>query len=429
MTVSNKALLEQAGEILEGMGVKALSPTVPTTDSLGAGEFMNRKAVDGLIDLTVSQNGWLAATSLVRRSQRAGEIPRLVINDVVTEGVGENAGATVATHPDTSVLEYQTKKFQATMYLTLEDIREARASGDANFDATVRRGFAKAMGNDMARAALRGDTSLPATTRENRLLRQRDGWLKKIRASGNRATTADGKAYARGVWSAMMSLMPDQYAEDPDLRWFFSRKIDIGWSDELAGYGASAGLASGGEQLTERQRKTPLGIPQLILPQMPTNLGRSVLSTTSTVNPNSVVDDSDGTLTAVVTALFTAGYATANAGRKVKITCTATGQSETLDVYNEGGAHKVATNGSLGQASISTTAGAYTIDFADITPLLLTNPKNLAIVLTDQMRAHRKFEQEYERWRTDVFYEADFLVYNPEAAVLQDGVVAPTATF
>lgn len=430
MTLSNVQLLALADDTFERMGVaKALSPTVPTTDSLASGEFMNRKQVDGLIDLTVSQNGWLSAVSLIRRSQRAGEIPRLVINDIVTEGASENGGGTVATHPDTSNIEYMTKKFQSTWYLTIEDIREARASGDANFDATVRRAFAKAMGNDMARAALRGDTSLAATSRENRLLRQRDGWLKKLRANANRATTADGKAYSRTLWNAMMGLMPDEFAEDPDLRWFIARKLDMAWSEELAGYGASAGLASGGEQLTERQRRTPLGIPQLIVPQMPTSLGRATLTTTTTVNPNTVVDDTDGTMTITVTALFSGGYAAANAGRKVKVTFTATGQSETLDVINDGGAHKIETTGSLGQGSISTTASGYTIDFADCTSAILTNPKNLAVVLCDQIRAHRKFEQEFERFRTDVFWEADFLVYNPDAAVVHDGIVAPTATF
>lgn len=426
---TNAELLQAAGEILDGMGVKALSPTVPTTESLGAGEFMNRKQVDGLVDLTVSQNGWLATAGLIRRTQRSGEIPRISLNEVVTEGVNENGGNTISTHPDTSVIEYQTGKFQSTWYLTYEDLREARASGDANFDGTVRRAFAKAMGNDMARAALRGDTSLGATTRENRLLRKRDGWLKQLRASGNRSTTAEGAAYSRDLWTAMLSSMPDEYAEDPDLRWFIARKLDLGFADELASYGSSAGLAMGGDVLVERLRKTPGGIPQLIVPQMPTNLGRATLTTSTVVNPDTVVDDSDGTATITVTGLFAGGYAAGNAGRQLKVTFTATGQSETLSVQNVGGAHKILTTGSLGQATISTTASGYTIDFADCTSAILTNPKNLGIVLCEGIRAHRKWEQEFERWRTDVFWEADFIVYNPDAAVLQDGIIAPSFTF
>lgn len=426
---TNQELFESAGRLLEGMGIKALSPTVPTTDSLAVGEFMDRKAVDGLIDLTVGQSGWLAAASLVRRGQRSGEIPRIVISDVVTEGVTENQGATVATHPDTSRIEYSCGKFQTTWYLTLEDIREARASGDPNFDQTTRRAFAKAMGNDMARAALKGDITLAASTRENRLLRKRDGWLKQIRASGNRSTTSEGSAYSRSLWTAMMSAMPDEYAEDSDLRWFLPRKIDLGWSDELAGFGADAGLASGGEQLTQRQRQTPLGIPQLIIPQMPTNLGLATLTTPATVNPDAVADDGDGTMTVTVNALFAGGYAVGNAGRRVKVTFTATGQSETLTVINSGGANKVQSTGSLGQGTISTTASGYVIDFADCTSVILTNPKNLAVILCDQIRAHRKWEQEFERWRTDVFWEADFTVYNPDATVLQDGIIVPAHTF
>ena len=49
----------------------------------------------------------------------------------------------------------------------------ARASGEANFERKIRAAFGKAMGNDMARAGMRGDTSLDASTRLNRLLNRR----------------------------------------------------------------------------------------------------------------------------------------------------------------------------------------------------------------------------------------------------------------
>ena len=102
---TNQELLAAAGEVLGGMGVRK-ADTVMTTDNMRTGDFMDRSQVERLVDLTVSQSGWLSTVSLKMRSQRAGEIPRLQLNEVVTEGVDENAGKTIATVPATDNVEY-----------------------------------------------------------------------------------------------------------------------------------------------------------------------------------------------------------------------------------------------------------------------------------------------------------------------------------
>lgn len=424
--MTNQELLTRAGAVMGAMGVsKALTPTVPTTDSLAAGEFMNRKQVEQLVDLTVSQSGWLGKVSTRLRNARSGQIPRLVLNDVVTEGVGENQGATVSTHPDTDYVEYEARKFQATWYLTVEDVREARVSGDANFDATVRAAFAKAMGNDMARAALLGDTSLPASSRLNRLLRQRDGWLKRIRAAANRRTTTLGSAFDPGLFSSMQDSLPEIYRDDPELLFLVSSKLDMAWSKYLQDLGAGSALSD--RALIERRRFDMAGIQQLVLPQMPVDLGFATVSGSAS-DADAVADDGDGTLTATVNTLF-GGAAAGHAGRRVRITFDATGQSEVCTVTWNGSALRIATAGSLGQSTISTTASAYTLDLADLMPAVLCNPKNLFMVLCDRMRAYQRFEQEFERYRIDVFYEADFGLFNEDAIAMQDGIIAPSFTF
>lgn len=428
---TNQEMLEQASAVLAESGVrvnKALSPTVPTTDSLATGDFMNRKQVDALVDLTVSQNAWLAATSVLTRTQKSGEINRIVINDVVTEGVTENAGQTVSTHPDTDTIEYQTGKYQATWYMTREDIREARASGEANFGGKVRAAFAKAMGNDLGRAALLSDTTLPASSRLNRLLRKRDGWLKKIRASGIRHTTTRGSAYARELYAAMLDAMPDEYADDPSLRWLVPRKLDLGFTQEMAAAGEAGGFPNLGERaMATRERLMPHGIAQLIVPQMPTTQGADTVDDTAD-DADAVADDGDTTLTATVNTLF-GGASSTHQGRKVTITYTPNGQSETLTVAWTGSALVVRTAGSLGQSSIDTDETNYAVDFADLTSAILTNPANLGVVICDQVRAYQKFEQEFERIRIDIYYEADFILFNENAVVLQDGIIAPSYSF
>lgn len=422
--MDNQALFDQAGEALARMGVsKSLTPTVMSTDSLAAGQFMNRAQVEQLVDLTVNQSAWLASCGVRLRSSRSGELPKASLTDVVTEGVAENAMATVSTHVDTDHVEYACKKYQATFFLTVEDIREAAASGESQFEPKIMAMFGKAMGNDMARAALRGDTTLDASTRLNRLLRQRDGWLKKLRASANLIQTTRGSAFAKELFFAMLGRMPEVYRDDPDLRFLIPSLIDLKWQETIAAY-AATGSALGDQQLITRDRKTPAGIPQLIVPQIPTDQGFAIC-TGSTADPDVVTDDGDGTITIEVSAAL-GGYSASHAGRRVRVTYEGTGESEVLTVYNLGGDNLVATAGSLGQVTISETEADYTIDLADLGSTILTNPKNLFLVLCDKVRAYRRFEQEGERWRVDVFYESDFGLFNPDAAVIADGVISPS---
>lgn len=426
MSLSNNALLERAGNIMNDMGVQKAGSEVHTSASMATGDFMDRKKVEALVDLTVGQSAWLSVTTVRLRDQRAGEIPRVNLNEVVTEGVPENAGSSITTHANTDNVPYNCGKYQATFFLTREAIREARASGEGNFEAKLRGAFGKAMGNDMARAGMLGDISLAGTSRRNRLLNKRDGWLVKARAAANRNTTTYGSAWQQGVFHYMLDTMPEEYAEDPNLRWFMPRKLDLSWDAHLTNLGTGdAGLRDRAK--TERTRFAPLGIPQLVIPNMPSNQGFATLGG-SAVDADAVVDDADGTLTATVSALF-GGYSTSHAGRKVKITLISNGQSETLTVLDVGGANKIATVGSLGQATISTTVGDYTLDVADVASQLLTNPANLFMVMCDKVRAYRKWQQEYERFRFDVFYEVDFGIFNEDALVLQDGIVPTTFTF
>ena len=251
--MTNAELLALGNSALAAMGTKeitskALTPTVPTTATLQTGDFMNRTQVERLVDLTVGQSGWLSLVTTRTRNQRAGEIPRIEITDVVTEGVAENAMATITTHPDTDNVPYTCTKYQATWYMTIEDVREAAAAGERDFEKKVRKAFAKAMGNDMARAALRGDTTLDSSTRLNRLLRQNDGWIRQIRDnSGNRATTTRGSAFARGVFPSLLASLPETFRDDPDLKWFLTGLLDLEWTDTLAGYSGGAGSALGDE--------------------------------------------------------------------------------------------------------------------------------------------------------------------------------------
>lgn len=439
MSASTRDILKSLGRSFGRLGIvddpdgsraartaaaKSLTPTVHTSGSVATENFMNQPQVERLVDETVSQSGWLSVVDLKLRQQRSGTIPRMVINDVVTEGVPENAGETVTTHVDTSEVPYEAAKYQATWFLTLETVSEARAAGEPDFDGKVRRAFAKAMGNDMARAAVRGDESLDSSSRLNRLLRQRDGWLVQARTRANYKTTTRGTNWSRKLYPAMKRQLPSQYKDDPDLRWFLAPELDEDYTYALQELGDGAQLRD--DALIQRRRWAPMGIPGLLVPQWPTDQGFSTLNG-STADADSVTDNG-GTITFRVDTLF-GGYDSAHAGRIITVTYDANGQSETLTVKDTGSQLQVTTSGTLGQSSVSTTAGDYSIDLADCTGAMLTNPRNLFVVLCRNIRAYRKWEQEAERWRIDVFYEADFGIHNGDAMVLQEGIVPTLIEF
>lgn len=424
--MTNQEMIESLENVMTGVGVvKSLTPTVQTTESMQAGQFMNRAQVEQLVDLTVSQSGWLGAVSVKIRNARSGEMPRITLSDIVTEGVPENGMKTIATHPDTDTVSYDCRKYQSTYYMTYEELREARASGEPNVEAKIMAAFAKAMGNDMARASLNGDTSLDTSSRLNRLLRQRDGWFKKLRAAANVIQTTRGSDWAISAFYAAIAEMPEIYREDPDIRWLMPSLLDLKWTETIAAY-AAGGSALGDRLSTERSRTAPTGISQLLVPQIATDGGFSITSTGAAPDvAETVTDDGDGTISLQIDDLF-GGYAIGHAGRYVRVTYSGTGQSEVCQVKAESSHLVIHTVGALGQGTISTTAASYPLDLADLTSLILTNPKNLFVVLCDNVRAYRKWEQEGERWRIDCYYEADYGVFNTDAAVVVDGIIRPS---
>lgn len=420
--------MKPAGEMPGGGVVQRAIDEVATTANMQAGEFMDRRAVDQIIDLSVSQSGWYGETSVLTRSQRSGQITTIDMTEPVLEGVPENGGRTVLTTPETAARTYECGKYQGTYALTWEDMREARASGDANFGATFSRLFGKRVGESMCLAALRGDTDAGTATRTARLLGKRDGWLKKARAAANHATTTRGSELSRRAFSAISEgLMPDEYRMSENLRWLYSPRVNAGVTEIYGAQfenGNASDLAVGAN--VKRIIQTPMGIEPILVPQLPTNLGAATLGIASAGTPDNVSGST--TVIARVNTLL-GGAAAGNAGRKVTITSLLTGQSETRTVTWDGTHNLVTTTGKLGQTSVSTTTTDYAIDIADCTPILLTNPRNLVTVVCDQIRRYFRWEQEFERWRIDLYIEMDFLILNPDALAMHDGIFVDPDVF
>lgn len=407
----------------------AKADDVATTANLASGQFMNRDAVHGLIVDAADDSGWLGATSMKYVTQKSGEFTDMTMGDWLMEPADEGESQTASNVPTTSTISYETAKFHGTVLYTPEDLEEAAASGEPDFLGKLRKLIAIRLGSNIAQLAINGDTDRAsgASTRENRFLGKKDGWLKQIRDAGNVATTTRGSAYSLDAFQSCYDILPERYQNDPGIRWMVSPMLASNAQNAFASAWASASQVAS-DALQTRQQAQILGIQPVQVPQMPRNQGFATLSG-STTNADAVTNPS-GTIIKLRVDTLLGGAAAGNAGRKIKVTRNSTGLSETRTVTWDGTNNFVSTVGALGQGSISTTASDYTLDIADCASILLTNPRNLVNVIdVSRFRMFNRFEQDADRYRLDFYIRMCPLVYRPEAAAIQDGIIVSAKTF
>lgn len=435
MSLTKKEILDRLNAVNAAVGLApatslaAKSDDVNTTTSLAdGGQFMNRKAVHGLILNAARDADWLGGTSLKFVSQKSGTFTDMSMDDDVLEPATEGEAQTASNVATTAKLDYTTEKFHGTVFYTPEDVREAAASGEGDFLGKLRLLVGRKVASSIALMAMQGDTDLADNgTRRNRYLARKDGWIKLIREGGARATTTRGSAYSIDAFQAAYDLLPEQYQNDPELRWFVPPMLQSNAQYAFAAQWAGASQVAA-DALITRMQAPILGIQGLQVPQMPTNGGFATLSG-STVAGDAVTNPS-GTVIEIRVDTLLGGASASNAGRKVKITRNSTGRSETVRVTWDGTNNFASTVGSLGQGSISTTASDYTLDLADCASIILTNPRNLVTVVdSSRFRLYNKFEQEADRYRMDFYIEMCPLVVRPEAAAIQDGIIVAAKTF
>lgn len=424
MSRTNADLLHSAAEVLQGLGVRGLAgkAEVLTPGNMAAGTLMTQVQAHRLVDLTVAESQILGEVTVVKKAQRAGTIPKMDMNQIVArKAPADGEPGTASSRPTTAELSYRCVRVQATQFISVQAIREARATGEPDFEAKVRRAFMKAFSNNLAGLGFLGDTDLPPTTPENALYCTLDGWLKQAR--NGRAlhyTTQRGQAFDPGLMFHLKRRMPRRFRNNTANRFMYESLMDLAWRENRVNAGDSGGTPGPAERALTQAGAIPwLGENSLFVPQLPTDLGFATV-TASTAAADNVATAGGGIAFRVNTVL--GGAASGNAGRVLRITCTETGESEEVVVTWDGTHNLATTEGTLGQSVVSTTAGDYTIDLADLTPVLYGPPQNLFMVICDEVRSYSKIEQEAERLRTDLFLELDVGIFEPEALVMQDGI-------
>jgi len=388
--------------------------------TMNFGGLLPREVVEDLIVLTRKQSDWLATLDTKVRTQAAGTVPIFDLNEPVTEYVGEHAPTPITTRPTSAVAPYSCKKFRSDLYITTEDLREAVAAGIPNFEQKLTESWAIQLGNDVADIVINGDKTLDSLTRRNRLRRGIDGLAKQSDA-GN-IYNALGQAWGQGIFAAMLDKMPDRFANDPNLRWLFNRRLNINWHASLTNVNTTERMRSGlGDQVISTPINVPpLGVSQLIVPQISSNEGISAA-------PDTITDNTTY-LTARVNSILV--DTTDSTGRKVKITYKPTGLSEICTVVYVSTENTILTVGLLGQTTVDTAAANYVVQIYDETHLYLMNPKSLTLVYCSEWRSYREFNKDYDRFEITTYLELDVLLPTADAVVkFKRVLVAPITSW
>lgn len=409
-------LLQKAYAELDKLNIVQKAPGTMTLADDNFGQLLPTKFQEEIISLTRSQSEWLGAITTKRRTKRAGSYPVMDLSEPVSELVPEVSSKEVTTKSTTRQVQYATRKMKAEFYISTEELMESVESGIGDLEQRMIKEFATAIGNDVADVVINGDMSLNDATKVNRLRRSADGLIKQLNAGAN-VNNAAGKAWGAGIWFAMLNMLPERFAADPNLQWMFSRVTNSAWHNSLSGVSQPTVTRSGlGDRvIAEQQNIRPLGIPQLVIPQMSSSKGAT------SVAPTAVADGSNGVLTVRVHSLLDDG--TSAAGRKVRVTHITSGISEVLTVTRNGSSQNiVSTSSYMGFGSADTTASHYLITEADLTDLVFGNPQGIHLIYTMDMRSYREFNPKTDQVEITTYYFMDVKVPTPEIFVLNKNV-------
>lgn len=131
-------------------------------------------------------------------------------------------GAGDIASPETGKATFISKRYKAEIGLTYDTVKRV-VQGDTLMPYLL--GLcSKAAARDLEIAALRGDTSLPATSSLNRLLRKQDGFLKRVTSN---VVDATGQRLNLNLLDDARRLMPPEYYDQEGLEFLVTKNGEI----------------------------------------------------------------------------------------------------------------------------------------------------------------------------------------------------------
>lgn len=234
---------------------------------------LNREQANRFIDLVVNESVLLQNVRVVRTNRNKGEINKLDLGNIVTEGASTTSKATTSV-PTESVVTYDCEKYRSAFDLKTDFMEDnIERAGVRN---TLLNMFSKRIAIDTELASIEGDNTLTvgdAQTAQNNLLGVNDGFNQILldRVPAAQQIDASGAAPSKVLYYAMKRAIPSRYrAAKPNYTFVVPSgpydKWRLDWSDRETAGGdtalSTAGVPGPG----------PWGINMLEVPLMPEDL-------------------------------------------------------------------------------------------------------------------------------------------------------------
>lgn len=233
--------------------------------------ILTREQSDRFIDLVVDETVLLKRARVVRVNAPKGEINKLDLGSIVTEGAHTTSTATTRT-PTERIVLYDMEKYRSAFDLKTDFTEDNIERGRVQ-DLLLQM-FTKRIAIDTEIAAIQSDDSLTTgdgQSDSNNLLGVNQGWqiILENTVPAAQIIDAGGAAPTKQLYFDMKRQIPSRYrAAQPSYTWITpSGPWDLWtleWTDR-ATVGGDKALAAG-------MAPGPLGIPMIQAPLMPENL-------------------------------------------------------------------------------------------------------------------------------------------------------------
>jgi len=409
------------------------------TSDFGNGGLLNPKRQNQFTKYIRENGKMLNLVRFEQLNQTQMVLDHLYIGEPVTHAVEEEDPTAYLARPSTNQLHIQTKKLKSSWNITTEVLVDNIEQ--AGFEQAMMDGMTRRISTDIELLAIQGNETAyaGATDVYGRLLKRQDGW--DALTNNSHILDCGGATIQKGIFAEMVRSMPQQYLQDPDLRWFVSKSIAIDWMDLLADRGTGIG-----DSALNGNSVAPYGIPLVTVPLIPDNKPLSTKSgvaakvigtrqdvfeiTTGVNDKLSIAIDGGSAVTVTLpqgafrvgyiaqfinAAAGLAGVATDDTFGRIVLTSPTVGSSSrvvlgtiTNDAYSTLGLSVGTTSGSATGSTGSTPEGTF---------IWLANPKNFIAVLRGNTRIYTQFNKDYDRLETVVYNEVDFAIENDDAIV------------
>jgi len=242
---------------------------------------LSRQQADRFIDLVVDESVLMKEVRVVRIDHQKGEVNKLDLGGIVTEGAHTTYQASTHT-PSERIMTYDTEKYRSAFDLKTDFTEDNIEKGGIR-DRLLSM-FTKQISNNVELAAISSDDSLPtgdAQTAENNLYGVNNGFQKILETIVPSAQVIDagGAAPSKRLYYDMKRQVPSRYrAALPDYIWICPSGPADKWSLDVSDRETGMGdAAMGFNNLKSRRQAGPWGIPMLEVPLMPEDLSYGTL--------------------------------------------------------------------------------------------------------------------------------------------------------